>query len=242
MRLTRPGLKARTADLLGPPVVLGRGGARCPLPFPPVIAPVSSEREHDTTGASDGRCGHGDAHGLTLRVGTGEHPGHDWSPRRCPGGGVGRDRTRALHVHAAGRCRGRRPAGRPARPRPAPGPARAALGPAQPQPPVGGGRPEGPRRGRPRPRSHQRGRRPGRGLAAGGGRAAGHRPRGLCRPEPQARLRPDDGLGPGGPAGPERRPRHQLHRHRRRPVGHRPGRGPTGAAAQPGGRLRRRAG
>ena len=48
------------------------------------------------------------------------------------------------------------------------------------------------------------------------------------------------GFGQDGPLCPGRRPRHQLHRARRRAARHRPqGRG-AGAAAQPGRRLRRR--
>ena len=41
------------------------------------------------------------------------------------------------------------------------------------------------------------------------------------RPQPAARVRPDDRVGPGRPARPRRRPRHQLHRARRRARAHR---------------------
>ena len=68
----------------------------------------------------------------------------------------------------------------------------------------------------------------------------GLRPRRVPGPQPEARLRPHDRLGPGRPVRPGRRPRHQLHRARRRARGHRPRRRGAGPAAQPGRRLRRR--
>ena len=57
---------------------------------------------------------------------------------------------------------------------------------------------------------------------------------------PQAGLRPHDRLGPGRPVRPDRRPRHQLHRPRRRAGPLRPGGRAAHAADQPGRRLRRR--
>ena len=77
-----------------------------------------------------------------------------------------------LHLHAPGRCRGRRPAGGPGHGEPAGAVGGPALGPAQPQPadrwPSNLKHPEGVR-ARPRPR--RPGRRPGRGMAPGRGRA-----------------------------------------------------------------------
>ena len=79
-----------------------------------------------------------------------------------------------------------------------------------------------------------------RGLPPRRDGAAGAWPRRAAADQSQARVRPHDGLRPGRPAGAGRRPRHQLHRARRRAARHRPqGRG-AGAAAQPGRRLRRR--
>ncbi len=90
---------------------------------------------------------------------------------------------------------------------------------------------------RPRPRGP--GRRARRGLAARCGRAPGHRARAVPGAQSPARLRAHDRVGPGRAAGVGGRARHQLHRPGRGPVAHRPGRGATGAAAQPGRRLRR---
>ena len=59
-------------------------------------------------------------------------------------------------------------------------------------------------------------------------------------PQPAAGLRPDDGLGPGRPAGAGRRPRHELHRDRRRAPRPRPGPRPSALPEQPRRRLRRR--
>ena len=65
-------------------------------------------------------------------------------------------------------------------------------------------------------------------------------PDALPQAQPEAGLRPHDRLGPGRAARAARRPRHQLHRARRRAARLRPqGRG-AGAAAQPGRRFRRR--
>ncbi len=58
--------------------------------------------------------------------------------------------------------------------------------------------------------------------------------------QPAAGLRPHDRLGPGRAARRARRPRHQLHRARRRAERHRPRRRSAGAAAQSRRRLRRR--
>ena len=66
------------------------------------------------------------------------------------------------------------------------------------------------------------GRRADRGLPARRDRAARHRSRRVPRPQPEARLRPHDRLGPGRPVRAGRRPRHQLHRARRRARADRP--------------------
>ena len=63
-----------------------------------------------------------------------------------------------------------------------------------------------------------------RGLPARRDRAPRPRPRRLPRAQPPPRLRPHDRLGPGRPVRAGRRPRHQLHRARRRARATRPGR------------------
>ena len=57
---------------------------------------------------------------------------------------------------------------------------------------------------------------------------------------PTPGLRPDDRVGPGRAVEPGRRPRHELHRHHRRPPRPRPGPRPAALPGQPAGRLRRR--
>ena len=78
------------------------------------------------------------------------------------------------------------------------------------------------------------------GFRPGVAERLGDRARRLPRRQPQARLRPHDGLGPGRPLGGHGRPRHRLHRPRRRPRLLRSRRWAAGAAAQRRRRLRRR--
>ena len=119
-------------------------------------------------------------------------------------------------------------------------PAGAAGRRAQPRPPLDRRRPQAPRRRRDRARARRAGRRADRGLPARRDGAARPRPRRVPRPQPEARLRPHDRLGPGRPVRADRRPRHQLHRARRRARPDRRRGEAAGAAAQPGRRLRRR--
>ena len=101
-------------------------------------------------------------------------------------------------------------------------------------------RPQAPRRRRGRARPGGVGRRAHRGLPARRHGAPRPRSRRVPGPQPEAGVRPHDRLGPGRALRPDRRPRHQLHRPRRRagPIG-RAGEAPD-AADQPGRRLRRR--
>ena len=78
------------------------------------------------------------------------------------------------------------------------------------------------------------------GFRPGVCRAAGLRPRGVPGAQPAAGVRAHDRLGPGRAAGRRGRPRHQLHCPGGRAARVWPRRRCAGAAAQPGGRLRRR--
>ena len=101
------------------------------------------------------------------------------------------------------------------------------------------------RQGRGRARRRQaagrQGRRADRGLPSRRDGAAGaRRPRSCSKLNPKLVFGRMTGFGQDGPLAQRRRPRHQLHRARRRAALHRPqGRG-AGAAAEPGRRLRRR--
>ena len=79
-----------------------------------------------------------------------------------------------------------------------------------------------------------------RGLPPRRGRAPGPGPGRLPCAQPGPGLRPHDRLRPERPAVAGRRARPELHRADRRAACHRPGRRQAGAAAEPGGRLRRR--
>ena len=118
---------------------------------------------------------------------------------------------------------------------------RAEVRRAAPRPPLDRRRRQG--RGRPRRSSSGWPPRPTRiieGFRPGVMERLGLGPDELLAAQSEAGVRPHDRLRPGRPAGAGRRPRHQLHRARRRAACHRPqGRG-AGAAAEPGRRFRRR--
>ena len=153
---------------------------------------------------------------------------------------TGRHRPRAVLRDAAGRHGRRRGAHRPHRSQ---WPGRAdgqALRHQRPQPPLGGAGPEVARRPRRGAAADRRRRHPDRGFPPRRGRAAGAGPGRLPCDQSGPGLRPHDRLRPERADVAGRRSRPQLHRTDRRAACHRPGRRQAGAAAEPGGRLRRR--
>ena len=103
--------------------------------------------------------------------------------------------------------------------------ARVAVREPRPQPALDGHRPEAPaRRARSCSRCASRADVLIEGFRPGVAERLGIGPDVALAPQPAPRLRPHDRLGPGRPARPRRRPRHQLHRARRRarPHRHRP--------------------
>ena len=166
---------------------------------------------------------------------------HNGTSRRVSHHRDGRHRPGAVRRHAARRhgCRGdpRRPSRGD---RSGPSGTRAEVRRAASRPPLDCARRQGRGRARRRQAARGQGRRADRGLPTRRHGASRAWPRRASEDQPQARLRPHDRLRPGRAAVPGRRPRHQLHRARRRAACHRPqGRG-AGAALEPRRRFRRR--